>query len=211
MPRLSTVKSSDGGAVGTADYMSPEQAIARDPLDGRSDLYSLGCVMYQLITGSVPFPEGSRVECLASRIKGRPVPIDERRPGMPPALVAVIDRLLATRREDRYATAALAAEALRVARARPPPSRRPSSRLQAGAGRTCPGRQAPGRSASTPRRSATCALSAVGSATPGARPGWWLRLLEPPVGMAPVGRTAGRIGRPGSHIHSGVVAALAIR
>ena len=74
-------------AAGTADYMSPEQAVGREELDGRSDLYSLGCVLYQLLTGKVPFPEESRVECLARRIKGRPVPLAEQRAGLPPALV----------------------------------------------------------------------------------------------------------------------------
>jgi serine/threonine protein kinase len=92
--------------------MSPEQAAGRGGLDGRSDLYSLGCVMYHLLSGHVPFPGESPVECMASRIKGRPVPLAKLRPGVPPDLVAIVNRLMATRRTDRYATAAEAAEAL---------------------------------------------------------------------------------------------------
>jgi serine/threonine-protein kinase len=107
-----TARTSEGGAVGTADYMSPEQAICRDTLDGRSDQYSLGCVMYHLLSGQVPFPEESRVECLARRIKGRPRPVVELRPSLPPGLVAILERMMANRREDRYATAAEVAEAL---------------------------------------------------------------------------------------------------
>jgi serine/threonine-protein kinase len=104
----------DGFAAGTADYMSPEQAVGRGGLDGRSDLYSLGCVMYHLLSGQVPFPGESRVECLASRIKGRPVPLAELRPEVPPGLVGIVDRLMATRRADRYATATEAAELLQA-------------------------------------------------------------------------------------------------
>jgi serine/threonine protein kinase len=103
----------DGMAAGTADYMSPEQAVGRPELDGRSDLYSLGCVMYHLLTGQVPFPGDSRVESMASRIKGRAAPLAELRPGLPPRLVDVVEQLMANRRDDRHATAAEAAEALR--------------------------------------------------------------------------------------------------
>src|SRR5262249_2876023 len=108
----------DGMAAGTADYMSPEQAAGRGAPDGRSDLYGLGGVMYHLLTGRVPFPGESRVECLAARIKGRPAPLGERRPGLPPGLVGAVERLMATRPGDRYSTATEAAEALRALGAR---------------------------------------------------------------------------------------------
>jgi serine/threonine-protein kinase len=110
----------DGFVAGTADYMSPEQAAGRGGLDGRSDLYSLGCTMYHLLSGQVPFPAESPIESLASRIKGPPVPLAELQPGLPPGLIGVVDRLMATRRADRYATAAEAAEALQVLGARGP-------------------------------------------------------------------------------------------
>jgi serine/threonine protein kinase len=100
-----------GFAVGTVDFMSPEQATARD-LDGRSDLFSLGCTLYYLLTGRLPFPGETLLECLARRIQGRPVPITEIRPDLPPGLVQVLDTLLARRPEDRFQTAVEAAEAL---------------------------------------------------------------------------------------------------
>jgi serine/threonine-protein kinase len=102
----------DGAAVGTVDYMSPEQACGRD-LDGRSDLFGLGCTMYHLLTGRLPYPGEGVLERLGRRIAGRPVPITEVRPDLPPSLVGVLDKLLASRPEDRYQTGAEAAEALR--------------------------------------------------------------------------------------------------
>jgi serine/threonine protein kinase len=100
-----------GIVVGTVEYMSPEQA-AGAKLDGRSDLYSLGCAIYHLLTGRVPFPDGSRVERLARRITEQPPPASMWREGLPLALLAVLDRMLAVRPADRYQTAKEAADAL---------------------------------------------------------------------------------------------------
>lgn len=100
-----------GHSVGTLMYMSPEQATASD-VDGRSDLFSLGCTMYHLLTGQVPFPGQTVVECLKRRALGSPDPITEVRPGLPPRLVGVLDKLLARRPENRFQTAAEAALAL---------------------------------------------------------------------------------------------------
>jgi serine/threonine-protein kinase len=107
----STFATADGIAVGTVDYMSPEQACGRE-VDGRSDLYSLGCATYHLITGKLPFPGDSPIERLGKRISGRHVPITEYLPDLPPSFVKVIDKLLAHKPHERYATAAAAAEAL---------------------------------------------------------------------------------------------------
>ena len=101
----------DGIAVGTIDYMSPEQACGKE-VDGRSDLYSLGCSMYHLMTGKLPFTGNTPVERLGKRISGKPVPILEVKLDVPASLVAVMDRLLANRPGDRYASGAEAAEAL---------------------------------------------------------------------------------------------------
>jgi serine/threonine-protein kinase len=158
----------DGFAAGTADYMSPEQAVGRGGLDGRSDLYSLGCVMYHLLSGQVPFPGESRIESLASRIKGHPVPLAQLRPGLPPDLVGIVNRLMATRRADRYATAAEAAEALRgLGACEPAPLRGEPISLSASA---------------TTRDSGSVSPESTRSedtGTTGIEPaGWWLHFLS---------------------------------
>ena len=78
-----TFATADGIAVGTVDYMSPEQACGRE-VDGRSDVYGLGCAMYHLMTGKLPFPGTSPIERLGKRISGRHVPITEHLPDLPP-------------------------------------------------------------------------------------------------------------------------------
>ena len=75
---------SAGLAVGTIEYMSPEQ-VQGCSLDGASDLYSLGCTMYHLITGQVPFPGDSKIERLARRLRESPQPISTVRPESPTA------------------------------------------------------------------------------------------------------------------------------
>ena len=106
-----TFATADGIAVGTVDYMSPEQACGRE-VDGRSDLYGLGCSMYHLLTAKLPFPGSSPIERLGKRISGRHVPITEHLPDLPASFVKVIDRLLAPKPHERYPTAADAADAL---------------------------------------------------------------------------------------------------
>jgi eukaryotic-like serine/threonine-protein kinase len=106
-----TFATADGVAVGTVDYMSPEQACGRE-VDGRSDLFSLGCSLYHLITGRQAFPGDSPIERLGRRINNRPVPITDLRPDLPSSLVVVLDKLLATKPQDRYQTAGEAADAL---------------------------------------------------------------------------------------------------
>jgi serine/threonine-protein kinase len=102
-----------GRIVGTVNYMSPEQAIALN-VDGRSDLFSLGCTMYQLLSGQLPFPGETLAECLTLRIKGESTPITDFRPDLSPRLVELLAKLMARRPEDRFQTAAEAAEALRT-------------------------------------------------------------------------------------------------
>jgi eukaryotic-like serine/threonine-protein kinase len=106
-----TFATADGIAVGTVDYMSPEQACGRE-VDGRSDLYGLGCSMYHLMTAKLPFPGSSPIERLGKRISGRHVPITEHLPDLPSGFVRVIDKLLAHKPHERYPTAADAAQAL---------------------------------------------------------------------------------------------------
>ena len=82
-------------------------------LDGRSDLYSLGCTMYHLLSGQLPFKGESSMDCIVGRITGQAVPISEVMPGLPPRLVQTIEKLMATNPDDRYQTADEAATALR--------------------------------------------------------------------------------------------------
>ena len=100
-----TFATADGIAVGTVDYMSPEQACGRE-VDGRSDLYGLGCSMYHLMSGKLPFPGESPIERLGKRISGRHTPITEYLPNMPASFVRVLDKMLAHKPHERYATAA---------------------------------------------------------------------------------------------------------
>jgi serine/threonine-protein kinase len=101
-----------GLIVGTVNYMSPEQAMALD-VDGRSDLFSLGCTMYQLLSGRLPFPGEQLAECLTLRIKGRATPITDFRPDASPRLAEILEKLMARRPEDRFQSAAEAALALK--------------------------------------------------------------------------------------------------
>jgi eukaryotic-like serine/threonine-protein kinase len=126
-----TFATADGIAVGTVDYMSPEQACGRD-VDGRSDLYSLGCSMYHLMTGELPFTGSSPIERLGKRIGGRPVPITEHLPDLPSNFVRVLDKLLANKPSERFATAAEAAEALQALI-------RPKGRAASARSQTAPG------------------------------------------------------------------------
>ena len=101
----------EGIVVGTTDFMSPEQVKQRR-VDARSDLFSLGCTMYRLLTGTYAFPGVTREDRLIKRIRERHVPIADVRPGLPYRLEAIVDRLLAISPADRFGSAAEVAEAL---------------------------------------------------------------------------------------------------
>jgi len=104
-----------GLILGTPGYMAPEQATADGALDGRADVYSLGCVAYEMIAGEPPFAAPDIWSLLARHAK-EPVPsLQSKRHEMPPALTRVIERALSKRPEDRYPTAGAFGEALRLA------------------------------------------------------------------------------------------------
>ncbi len=95
-----------GTTVGTVDYMAPEQARSSQAADIRSDLYSLGCTWFQMLTGQPPYPEGSLTNKLqAHAIKPIPDP-REKNSNVTEGLVAVLRRLMAKKPEDRYQTPA---------------------------------------------------------------------------------------------------------
>ncbi len=94
-----------GVVVGTPLFMSPEQCTAQ-PLDARSDIYSLGCTFYALLTGSPPFPTGSVPQIMLQHCKSRVPDPRVLAPDVPEAIVRVVERSTAKRPEDRYQSAA---------------------------------------------------------------------------------------------------------
>ena len=95
-----------GIAVGTPTYMSPEQAAADPHVDHRSDIYAVGVMAYEMLSGRPPFVGGTPQQVLAAHVTEAPDPVSKRRPALPAALDAVVMRCLAKRPADRFQTAA---------------------------------------------------------------------------------------------------------
>ena len=108
-----------GLPIGTAAYMSPEQAQGATGGDPRSDVYSLGCVLYEMLTGRMAFGGASLREVLAKQAGGEPTPVQTLRAEVPDAVAAIVSRALAKRPEDRYQTAGEMASDLRAAMGEP--------------------------------------------------------------------------------------------
>ncbi len=101
-----------GAAVGTPTYMSPEQAKGERDIDGRSDIYSLGIIGYQMLTGRVPFAAANPMALLLKHVGERPRPISELRPDAPKSIRGAVERSLMKDAEDRWPTAAALRDAL---------------------------------------------------------------------------------------------------
>ncbi|MHB1046075.1 MAG: serine/threonine-protein kinase [Thermoanaerobaculia bacterium] len=110
------------GLVGTVEYLSPELALG-DLLDARSDLYSLGVALFEMLAGRVPLRGESAIGTIVAHIRQEPVDVRKLRPESPAWLAAVVARLLAKDRERRYATAADVLADLEAHRARRAPVR----------------------------------------------------------------------------------------
>jgi serine/threonine-protein kinase len=94
-----------GAVLGTAQYMSPEQAGSEKTIDSRSDIYSLGCVVYEMLAGDPPFTSSSPKVILARQMHERPPRLSIVRPTVTPEVEQAVERALAKQRSDRFQTA----------------------------------------------------------------------------------------------------------
>jgi serine/threonine-protein kinase len=188
-----------GMTFGDPRYMSPEQARG-DRIDRRADIYQLGCVAYEMLTGAPPFGGNRVFDILTKQVTEAPQPLPTRRPGVPLWMEAAVTKMLAKDAENRFATTSRMVEALRrgletgevmeddVARRResvPPPS---VSRVMQRMGLQVPGEPAvgvPGLPAmppgALPEAPAVSAGSPSPAASPSAAPPPAVRAAIPPV------------------------------
>jgi serine/threonine protein kinase len=103
--QASLTMANEENVLGTADYLAPEQALNSHQADNRSDIYSLGCTLYFLLTGSPPFPEGSISERLLKHQTARPESIFKARPDAPPSLVEICETMMAKKPDERFQSA----------------------------------------------------------------------------------------------------------
>jgi formylglycine-generating enzyme required for sulfatase activity/tRNA A-37 threonylcarbamoyl transferase component Bud32 len=117
-------------AMGTPDFLAPEQIIDAHNVDGRADLYSLGCTFYYLLTVRLPFPGGIPAQKLVRQQMDEAAAIEQLRPEVPPSVAAVVRKLMAKKPADRYQTAGEVADVL--ARIAQGPAAVPSRRAPEG-------------------------------------------------------------------------------
>ncbi len=115
-PPLHPLTTSTGQIVGTAAYMAPEQ-VERLPVDARTDVYALGVVLYQMLTGNVPFQSTTTVGLMYHHVHTLPTPVRQVNPNVPEALARITERALAKKPVQRFPSAEAMAVALEAARA----------------------------------------------------------------------------------------------
>jgi serine/threonine protein kinase len=167
-----------GVAIGTPAYMSPEQCSGDKEVDGRSDLYSLGVVAYQMLCGSLPFSGGNTAMLLVKQLSETPVPLRQRCPSVPEGVAAAVMRLLAKDPSGRFPDANAFLAALDAGAAAPAGSAAPFAAAPFGA--------APPQSAGGPSRPAWSTASPRPIAPPMTPP------ITPPWQTSPDPRFAAR-------------------
>ena len=115
-----------GQFVGTIPYVAPEQ-IEGGALDGRADVYSLGCVLFHCLTGSPPFERINDIEVVFAHLREPPPSVSSRAPGLPPALDAIVARAMAKSRDDRWPTCTALVTAMQAELRSPTPAPAPSA------------------------------------------------------------------------------------
>jgi serine/threonine-protein kinase len=116
-----------GMTIGTVAYMSPEQAMGEKEIDARSDLYALGCVLFEMLTGTPPFTGTTAMSVLAKHLSAPPPDVRSLRPDVPPMVARVLAQTLAKDRAERPASARALALALVTSAEQPTADRTPSS------------------------------------------------------------------------------------
>jgi serine/threonine protein kinase len=109
-----------GMSIGTPAYMSPEQIRADKVIDARSDIWSIGVILHELLSGSLPFQSEAHSGLFVKIVTEPPVPLDVAAPGTPAGMVAIVDRCLRAKASERYASAADLARDLRALHAGAP-------------------------------------------------------------------------------------------
>jgi hypothetical protein len=191
------------GPLGTTDYMAPEQAEVSHAVDTRADVYALGCTLYHLLTGQVPFPGGTLLQKLRRHQDTEPRPAETLRPDLPSGLASVLRRMMAKRPADRYQTPGEVAASL----ADWAESGHPPSVGDAAEPASPTGYQTPQEAFATPApvEGVKTILSPQAASTGGpARPAWgrpraWLvaaGLAILVVGSVVIGRILSRPGKP---------------
>jgi eukaryotic-like serine/threonine-protein kinase len=98
--------------IGTADYLSPEQAMNPETVDIRADIYSLGCTFYYFLTGQTPFDGATVMQKVLQHQMAEPPPVESLNPDVPAGMCAIVRRLMAKKPENRFQTPAAVALAL---------------------------------------------------------------------------------------------------
>lgn len=114
----SAALTASGSLVGTPAYMSPEQVYGDKQLDGRSDIYALGVILFQMLTGTVPYSADTPARLMMKHVMDPVPPLLDRRPDLPPDCDQVIMRAMAKDREERFPSATAMSSALTAATSR---------------------------------------------------------------------------------------------